>query len=313
MILKRNLNLRKAVPYVRHELTLAAATSVAVFTLYEVAQVQQVALPNVLPAVLGTGLAIFLGFRGSAAYARWGEAAQLWASITNTSRVFARLMITFVESHKHTPIYNPEEARAYHREMLYRHLAWVNALRLQLRGQADFAEVRRFLSAEEWAALADKHNKTSALLVAQGHRIYDAMRTGTLQGFDSFQLEGCLALFSSYQAQCERIKAIPIPRQYTFFTRLFVWVFIALLPSSFIQMFAATGASWLIIPFCLLLAFVFGMVERTGAVNEEPFENRLTDVPLTAYCIDIERDLREMLGETDLPAKAQPTPDGYLL
>lgn len=312
MILKRTLNLRKAVPYVRDELVLATVTSVAVFTLYEVAQVKQVAIPNVLPAVLGTALAIFLGFRGSAAYARWGEAAQLWASITNTSRVFARLVITFVESHKHTPIYNESDARAYHREMLYRHLAWVNALRLQLRGQVDFADVQRFISPKEWAKLADIENKTSTLLVSQGHRIYDAMRTGTLQGFDSFQMEGCLALFSSYQAQCERIKAIPIPRQYTFFTRLFVWVFIAVLPFSFIQTFASVGMGWLVIPFSLLLAFVFGMVERTGAVNEEPFENRITDVPLTAYCTDIERDLREMLGEAELPPKPQPTADGYL-
>ena len=63
--------------------------------------------------------------------------------------------------------------------------------------------------------------------------------------------------------------------------------------------------------FSLLLAYVFGIVERTGAVNEEPFANRITDVPLTATCITIERDLRGMLGERDLPAPPQPV-NGYL-
>ena len=48
-----------------------------------------------------------------------------------------------------------------------------------------------------------------------------------------------------------------------------------------------------------------------GEVNEDPFENRITDVPLTAMCNTIERDLREMLGETDLPPKAEPK-DGFL-
>ncbi len=311
MILKKYLDLRKAVPYVRYELAMGAITSATVYGLYELANVQQIAVPNVLPAVLGTALAIFLGFRNSAAYARWGEAAQLWASIANYSRIFARLIITFVESHNHTPQYEAQQAQAYHREMIYRHLAWVNALRLQLRGQSDWDSVAQFLTDEDRQALQNKQNKPAALMLIQGYRIYDGMRNSTLQGFDSFQLEGCLAQLSAYQAQCERIKAIPIPRQYTFFTRLFVWVFIALIPFSFVQTFANMDMTWLIIPVTLLLTFVFGIVERTGAVNEEPFENRITDVPLSAYCIDIERDLREMLGETDLPEKRLPV-NGYL-
>ena len=159
--------------------------------------------------------------------------------------------------------------------------------------------------------MSSKHNKASYLLTIQGHRIYDGMRSSTLQGFDSFQLEGCLAQLSAYQAQCERIKSIPIPRQYTYFTRLFVWIFIFLLPFSFIQIFNTSGMSWMIIPFTLLLAFVFGIVERTGAVNEAPFENLLTDIPLSAYCNTIERDLLQILDEADIPPQIQPQ-NGYL-
>lgn len=306
MILKRQLDLIKAIPYVKYELALATVSSAVVYAAYELGDIQQIALPNILPGVLGTALAIFLGFRNSAAYGRWGEAAQLWASISNYSRIFGRLIITFVESHNHTPQYKAEEALAYHREMINRHLAWVNALRLQLRGQDEWESLRPYLSEEDWQHIGQKHNKPAALMLTQGTRIYDAMRSGTLQGFDSFQLEGCLAQLSAYQAQCERIKSIPIPRQYTFFTRLFVWVFILLLPLSFIQTFANAELTWLIIPVTLLLAFVFGIVERTGAVNEDPFENRITDVPMSAFCVDIERDLREMLNDSNLPPRLQP-------
>ena len=311
MITKEMLNLAKAVPYVRYELALATAVSVGVYGAYDLANVTELALPNVLPGVLGTALAIFLGFRNSAAYARWGEAAGLWASIANQSRIFARLIITFVESHKHTPQYDRDTAKAYHQEMIYRHLAWVNALRLQLREQTDYDVLHPFLSDEEYEQVRDKQNKPLALMVMQGHRIYDGMRNNTLQGFDSFQLEGCLAQLANYQAQCERLKAIPIPRQYTFFTRFFVAVFITIIPFSLIQIFDNAGMAWLIIPVTLLLAFVFGIVERTGAVNEAPFENRITDVPISAYCIQIERDLRETLEETHLPARMTPE-DGYL-
>jgi putative membrane protein len=48
-----------------------------------------------------------------------------------------------------------------------------------------------------------------------------------------------------------------------------------------------------------------------GEVNEDPFENKITDVPLTALCNTIERDLREMLGESDLPPKSSPE-NGFL-
>jgi hypothetical protein len=37
----------------------------------------------------------------------------------------------------------------------------------------------------------------------------------------------------------------------------------------------------------------------------------ITDVPLSAYCIDIERDLRETLGEPTLPDRLAPQ-NGYL-
>jgi putative membrane protein len=50
---------------------------------------------------------------------------------------------------------------------------------------------------------------------------------------------------------------------------------------------------------------------KVGEVNEDPFENRITDVPLAALCNTIERDLKEMLGETHLPPKLEPV-KGFL-
>jgi putative membrane protein len=310
MIVKKNLNLIKAIPYVKVELALALVTSLLVYLIFDVADVNKFFIPNVLPSILGTALAIFLGFRCNAAYGRWGEASLTWAAIANYSRIFARLIITFVESHSHTATYDKEQARLFQEEMIHRHLAWVNALRLKLRDEKDIRVLQTFLVDADWQAIQTKQNKPVALLSMQGHRIYDAMRSGTLQGFDSFQLEGCMAQFSAYQAQCERIKNTPIPRQYTFFTRLFVWFFIVVIPFSFIQTFASAGMPWLIIPINVLLAFCYGIVERTGAVNEEPFENLITDVPITARCIDIQRDLCEMLGEP-LPDTLKPE-NGFL-
>jgi putative membrane protein len=297
--------------YVWPQLLAALAWSAAVYVAYVVLGWTFISAPFGILGVLGTALAIFLAFRNNTAFGRWGEASQTWAAITAASRTFARLIVTFTDAHRHTPQYRAEAAEAFKREMVYRHIAWVNALRMQLRGQMDVSELVPYLDGAELAALRQAPSKTGALLLAQGRCIYDAMASGILQGFDSFQLEGQLAALASQQAICERIKLIPVPRQYDYFTRLFVWLFIVLTPLSLVGTLVRENVGFLLIPLTLLFAFVFAIVQRTGEVNEEPFENRITDVPLSAMCRGIERDVRETMGETALPPKLEPK-DGYL-
>ena len=319
MIVKKNLNLFKAIPYVRYELLFSLVVSLTVYLVYEVGDQPHFSLPNVLPSVLGAALAIFLGFRSSVAHARWGQAALAWGGIQNSVRIFGRLIVTFSESHRHTPTYDAERTRVFQKEMIYRLIAFVTILRMKLRDQSEWKlAIKDFLSEQEYEQVVGKTNPLLALLVLQGHQIYNGMRDGTLMGFDSFQMEGQMAQLSALSVQCEHIKAIPIPRQYTFFTRLFVWFFLLIIPFSFVKTFddyfEDHQGSWLIIPVSLLMAFVYGIVERTGAVNENPFENLITDVPLSWFCTEMERDLRETLGETkeSFPSAAVPDTNGYL-
>ncbi|WP_426491374.1 hypothetical protein [Hymenobacter sp. 102] len=60
------------------------------------------------------------------------------------------------------------------------------------------------------------------------------------------------------------------------------------------------------------LSWVFSTIELVGDMSEDPFENRMNDVPMTALCRSIEVDLRQMLGESVLPAVARPV-DSVLL
>ena len=105
-----------------------------------------------------------------------------------------------------------------------------------------------------------------------------------------------------------------MPRQYDFFTRMFVLIFAFLLPFGMLGFFnqgSLASFSWLSVPLSILISGVFVIMERTGAANEDPFENLITDIPMTALCNNIERDLKEMLGEKDLPEKMVPE-QGYL-
>ena len=60
-----------------------------------------------------------------------------------------------------------------------------------------------------------------------------------------------------------------------------------------------------------LVGWVFTTMEAIGDSSEDPFERSMNDVPMNALCRAIERDLHQLLGETDLPEPEQPI-DGLL-
>ena len=62
--------------------------------------------------------------------------------------------------------------------------------------------------------------------------------------------------------------------------------------------------SWgfgLSIPIAALVGWVYVCMELIGDYSENPFEGMSNDIPMLSLCRTIEIDLREILGETDLP------------
>jgi putative membrane protein len=310
MIVKRNFHPQRVLQYVRYEMLVASGMALLVAAVHQ-AGATQFGLPFSVAAILGSALAIFIAFRNNSAYGRWWEARTLWGGIVNSSRVLARLIITFTDSHAHQPQYDANRATQFKKEAVYLVIAWVHALRMHLRIENNWESLRPLLPTNEWQAFEQSHNKPNFLQLLSGRRIYAAMADGTLGGFDSFQMEGQLLALANYQGGCERIKNTPLLRQYDFFTRLFLYVFMLLLPWALVADFVRMESLWLMVPVSVLISFVFAILGKVGAVNEDPFENRITDVPLSALCNTIERDLREMLGESQLPAKMQPQ-NGFL-
>jgi len=310
MIVKRNFNPIKVIQYVKTELAFAVIITVAVFVLHK-ENITAVTLPFSISAILGSALAIFIAFRNNSSYSRWWEARTLWGGIINSSRVLARLVITFTDSHSHQQNYEKERSEQFKKETIYKVIAWVHALRLHLRKQDTWHELKPFLSTQEFEQLEKSQNKPNYLHLLSGKKIYEAMANGTLGGFDSFQMEGQLLALANYQGGCERIKNTPLLRQYDFFTRVFLYTFMLLLPFSLIGDFTKMNIDYLMIPVSIIISFVFAIIGKIGEVNEDPFENRITDVPLTAMCNTIERDLREMLEENDLPKKLE-AENGFL-
>lgn len=68
---------------------------------------------------------------------------------------------------------------------------------MHLRHQEDWHRISKFIPDEEFVQLMDKDHKLDALMLAEGQTIYEAMANGVLGGFDSFQMEGCLAALTN--------------------------------------------------------------------------------------------------------------------
>jgi putative membrane protein len=269
-----------------------------------------IVLPLSIAGILGSALAIFIAFRNQSSYARWWEARTIWGGIINNSRIFARQIIANVNNAVVIGKAAKTDADNYKREMIYRQIAFAHSLRLHLRMQNKIEEIQNFLSDSEFNELKQKQNLPNILLHFQGLRIKEAMQKEMLGAFDNISMEPNLAAFSNWQGACERIKNTPLPMNYQYFTKLFLYVFIVVLPICLIGDFAKMNIDFMVIPVSFIICFVFAVMNRVGEINENPFENQITDIPMTALCNTIERDLKEMLEE-EIPDKTAIN-NGYL-
>ncbi|MBG8552877.1 bestrophin family protein [Hymenobacter guriensis] len=301
--------------------------NILIFTLYSLLvciiygpiDFHSLAIPWQPVATLGIAVSFYIGFKNSGSYDRFWEGRQIWGGIVNASRTWAIQALEFVTSVVDAPGVEAPAASAAeltdrHRCLVYRHVAWCNALRLQLRRQPELwdTEVAPFLQAEESEKMRRFRNPPAQLLRQQAAdlRILREER-GLLNDFQHVTMMNSLEQLYTLQGGCERIKNTPFPRQYAFFSYVFVWLFAALLPLGLIGEFAQMGPDhiWLTVPFSVLVSWVFNTIEVVGHTSENPFENQMNDVPMTALCRSIEIDLREMLGETDIPPKLEPIND----
>lgn len=310
MIVKRNFDLRKVFWNIRFETLITLLVAIAVYFLHKLSIIE-IVLPFSIAGILGSALAIFIAFRNQSSYARWWEARTIWGGIINNSRIFARQIIANVDNAVAIGKVSKEVADDFKKEMIDRQIAFAHSLRSHLRRQNNFEEFKHLLSENEFEDIKSKQNRPNILLHTQGLRIKEAMQKEMLGAFDNISMEPNLATFSNWQGACERIKNTPLPMNYQYFTKLFLYVFIFVLPLCLIGDFTKMNISLLVIPVSFLICFVFAVMNKVGEINENPFENQISDIPMTALCNTIERDLKEMLGDTNIPAKLEPI-KGYL-
>jgi ion channel-forming bestrophin family protein len=256
---------------------------------------------NVPLAFYGVAIGIVVGFRNSSAYARWWEARTLWGTIVNKSRTLARQVLTTMSPEANATAAEQAEVVAVQRQLVLYQVAYVHALRQQLRGLDPVAAVTHLLPDEDSAELAREKNLALTLQRRMSAMLTAACERGWLDQWEWQAIDDSMADLMDAQGGAERIKHTPMPKQFEFFPRFFVEIYCLMLPVGLVETlgwFTPLGST--------LVGFMFLALDKIGSDLEDPFENTIFDVPMTAIATTIEINLRQLLGETELPPPVQP-------
>lgn len=309
--------------WTRRTIYVLVVLAVVPVVLYQAAGVKWIAIPWGVVFLLGATVALSAGFKNVQTYNRMQEAQQVWASIASASRIWGSMCRDLVAD------------RAQATALVFRHMAWLAALRHEMRhakawenlGKAHNAEYRRhysiperettlesdlarFLSPGEAAQVLTARNKALQVSVLQSQAVKELADGGGLAAAAAPDLYRLNRELLDLQGRSERIKNFPYPRQHAFINSLFVWILCFLLPFGMISEFerlndvvegwAKGNMVWLGIPLSLLITWMYTSLDQVGESTENPFEGGANDVPISRICEEIEVDLREMLGEKGL-------------
>ena len=285
-------------------------------------------------SVVAIAVSFYVGFKNNQAYDRLWEARKIWGAIVNSSRAWGSAVKGFVTADYATDDISQDALHAQHTKLIYRHIAWLYTLRSQLliptpwehisQGRAGRkkteATMKRFgvgliddhdteqvlkslLPADEYDRLINYRNTATQIINQQSLDLKTLKQAGIIDSFRHMELQKMLNDFYIHQGKAERIKKFPLPRQYANSSQIFVNIFLFLLPFGLLTEFHNVGETeaWLSIPFSIIVGWVFIMMELVGDFSENPFEGLGNDIPMLALCRTIEIDLREMLGEEDIP------------
>ena len=296
--------------------------------LYQLFDLKWLAIPFSIIVLLGTATAFIISFRNQQTYNRTWEARQIWGATISASRSWVMMCRDFLN--------NEDKSR----ELIYRHFAWLTAMRYQLRAPKNWEnanksynkeykryysipemetpleqELIKYISPAELTYILSTKNRATQLLSLQSDTLKKFRQDGSLEEFRFLDMHSVLRDFSDHQGRSERIKNFPYPRQYATINGLFVKLFCILLPFGLLKEFdnlnnGMTGFMqghmvWLLIPFGVLISWVFTSLEQVGESTENPFEGGANDIPISQMSRTVEIDIREMLGEANLPPTLQ--------
>jgi putative membrane protein len=229
-------------------------------------------LPWVPVSVVGTAVAFFVGFKNNQAYDRLWEARKIWGGIVNSSRSWGMQVDGFVSNQFSSEENDEKTLNKIKTRLIYRHIAWLYTHRSQLlvptawehinqgfhmektikSHQKKFGvglyvdeitqtELKDLLPKNELQRLINNKNSATQIINEQSRDLQELRSKDLIDDFRHMKMSQTLTDFYTHQGKNERIKKFPLPQQYANMSRVFVGIFIFLLPFSIIPELMSLG------------------------------------------------------------------------
>ncbi len=259
--------------------------------------------PTLIPTILGTALAFFIGFNNNQAYDRWWEGRKIWGMVVNNSRSWARQWLQYsMESGK----MGRPHLKELRKRAVRRQIAFVYALKETLR-DVEVSKYRKFVADEEVKLVEKESNIPNALLSEHAKDLQTLYDAGGVDGFKFHSLNGTLNNLCDDMGKCERIKNTVFPTTYNYYTRIFVFIFVV---------FEVWGTAesigmWSIFT-GTMIGYIFLTTQAIGQALLNPFEETPAALPLDQISRTIEINLLEMQGGARIPEPLQATDEEFI-
>ena len=232
-------------------------------------------------SMLGFVLSMFLVFRLNSAYDRWWEGRKAWGKLINDSRTLA------LHLHTHIPL---DDRRL--RKFFVIHISnFAIALRWHLRNRNDLAQDNLIFTNAKTAEEYEKVKHLPNSIASNMHlKVKEISGDGLMTEFDKIQVRTILQGFIDVLGVCERIKKTPIPFSHSTFIKLFILIYIFILPFGLVPKF-----EYLTIPAVMVMAFAMMGIEVISEEIEDPFGAEANSLPTGAMADGIRESVYEIL------------------
>ncbi|WP_057940322.1 bestrophin family protein [Algoriphagus resistens] len=290
MLLNKRISILYFLKAIKSDIAIIIVFSVLIGIFDQYGFLVDISVPIGVTAIFGTAVALLLAFRTNQAYDRWWEARIIWGAIVNDSRTLVRQSVSFLDrSH--------ESYDSMVSEIAYRQITWCYALGESLRNQPFSQRVTGYMDSNGINAF----NVPNALLSAHSETVRKSRLGNLINDYQQVQLDSTIARLCDSMGKCERIKNTVFPKAHSMLIHTIIYVFATMIPFGLFD-------KYLVVETVITIGIpvIFIAIEKTSMLMQDPFENEPLDTPMTDLAKTIEINLREMIGETDVPVKKEP-------
>ncbi|MBO0932045.1 bestrophin family protein [Fibrella aquatilis] len=228
---------------------------------------------------MGILLSLMLVFRTNTAYDRFYEGRRAWGTLVNTNRTLATYLNALLPATRHND-------RLFFAKMLSN---FSFALKNHLRNSRDLTELED-ADGQQLSTLQHYDHLPNGIMAQIQVRKQQLYTEGLITDSQLISLDSMLSVYLDVSGICERIKSTPIPFSYSFFIKLFILLYVGIMPFTVIDEFG-----YLTIPAVMAVSYVLVGLEIIGEEIQQPFGTERNNLPLNQLSRMIRLNIHEIM------------------